>query len=101
MADNQEPGQNMKWASKTALNGMNKTERFEHTMPFHTLRVDIFEMLGAKEQMSWIENMKRGIYRIALWEKSKCLRSKVQPLTQDTKGENVSGRKWLSRKCLR
>ena len=22
---------------------MNKTQKFEHTMPFHTLRVDIFE----------------------------------------------------------
>ncbi len=43
LADNQEPGQNVKWASKGALAAMGKTERFEHTMPFHTLRVDIFE----------------------------------------------------------
>ena len=33
----------MQWASGTTLSGMDPTQRFEHSMPFHTLRVDIFE----------------------------------------------------------
>ena len=43
LLDNQEPGQNLNWTSAATLATMNKTQRFEHSMPFHTLRVDIFE----------------------------------------------------------
>ena len=43
LAGNQEKGQNIAWTSTTELAMMNKTQRFEHSMPFHTLRIDIFE----------------------------------------------------------
>ena len=82
------------------------------------LQIDIFGMLlGAKQQMSWIEKRKRGIYRIALWQNSKCLRSKVQPfdprhqkrkcLGQELAEKDTSrigkglGAKWKKSKCRR
>ena len=43
LMDNQETGQNVQWTSSAGLAAMNRTQRFEHSMPFHTLRVDIFE----------------------------------------------------------
>ena len=36
-------GESVPWVSQSILMNFNKTQAFEHTMPFHTLRIDIFE----------------------------------------------------------
>ena len=41
--DGQTMGEVIPWSSHTQLAMMGRTKRFEHSMPFHTLRVDIFE----------------------------------------------------------
>ena len=96
LAGNQELGQNVAWSNTAELAMMNKTQRFEHSMPFHTIRIDIFEgnvkrLLSGQEFVT-LKQLRYAFKHRPFWQKHlPFVAGEKKKLATNSDSEDLSG----------